>query len=64
MPAANFAVNRRTLLQLGLGTTVLGAVGCSPAKPASKKADSRTTALFFVVTQKFLVEGIALSGLK
>ncbi|MET9316803.1 ABC transporter substrate-binding protein [Kribbella sp. NPDC003505] len=41
------SVNRRTFLQLGLGATVLGAVGCSPAKPASQKADSRTFTIYW-----------------
>jgi multiple sugar transport system substrate-binding protein len=39
--------NRRSFLQLGLGATVLGAVGCSPAKPAAKKADSRTFTIYW-----------------
>ncbi|GAA1584140.1 MULTISPECIES: sugar ABC transporter substrate-binding protein [Kribbella] len=47
MPPVSHAVNRRSFLQLGLGVTVLGAVGCSPAKPASKKEDSRTFTIYW-----------------
>jgi multiple sugar transport system substrate-binding protein len=41
--------NRRSFLQLGLGATVLGAVGtaCSPATPGSKKQDSRTFTIYW-----------------
>ncbi|WP_350280962.1 sugar ABC transporter substrate-binding protein [Kribbella sp. HUAS MG21] len=41
--------NRRSFLQLGLGVTVLGAVGagCSPATPASRKQDSRTFTIYW-----------------
>jgi multiple sugar transport system substrate-binding protein len=39
--------NRRSFLQLGLGVTVLGAVGCSPAKPAAQKQDSRTFTIYW-----------------
>jgi multiple sugar transport system substrate-binding protein len=41
--------NRRSFLRLGLGVTVLGAVGtgCSPATPTSKKQDARTFTLYW-----------------
>jgi multiple sugar transport system substrate-binding protein len=48
-PSGTPAYNRRSVLRLGLGVTVLGAVGagCAPAKPASKKADSRTFTIYW-----------------
>ncbi|GAB2631987.1 extracellular solute-binding protein [Kribbella swartbergensis] len=41
--------DRRSFLQLGLGVTVLGAVGtgCSPATPSAKKQDARTFTIYW-----------------
>ena len=43
------SLDRRSFLQLGLGVTVLGAVGtaCSPATPAAKKQDARTFTIYW-----------------
>ena len=43
------SLDRRSFLQLGLGVTVVGAVGtaCSPATPAAKKQDARTFTIYW-----------------
>ncbi len=43
------SLDRRSFVKLGLGVTVLGAVGtaCSPATPAAKKQDARTFTIYW-----------------